>query len=87
MSTSRIIQLAQSIASQTQKLDDYLTERNLPQPSFEAGAPIDAFPNASPDVTKAKTEVIEAAIELQQLLQGPLKSLIPEVGLPPTTHE
>ncbi|KAF1980465.1 putative O-methyltransferase [Bimuria novae-zelandiae CBS 107.79] len=83
MSTSRIIQLAQLIASNTQTLDEHLTESGLPQPSFQVGAPTDAFPQSSADVADAKTKVIEATIELRQLLEGPVKSLLPESNSAP----
>lgn len=81
MSSSRIVQLAQLITSGSQTLDEYLTSSDLPQPTFQVGTPIDAFHQASPDVANAKTKVIEAAIELRQLLEGPVKLLLPEVGL------
>lgn len=81
MSTSRIIQLARIIASETQTLDEHLNENKLPQPSFAVGALREPFPQPSPIVAKAKTNVIEATIELRQLLEGPVKQLLPEVRL------
>ncbi|KAK7187979.1 hypothetical protein DPSP01_003136 [Paraphaeosphaeria sporulosa] len=83
MSTSRIIQLAQLIASETHTLDEHLNENKLPQPSFAAGAPTEPFPQPSPSVTKARTNVIEATIELRQLLEGPVKQLLPESNFAP----
>lgn len=83
MSVSRIIQLAQRIASETQKLDDHLAQNELPQPSFAVGAPIEPFLSATPDITEAKSNVVEAAIELRHLLEGPVQLLLPEVNLSP----
>lgn len=80
MSPSRIVQLAQLIASETQVLDKHLNENKLPQPSFAVGALTEPFPQSTPNVAKAKTNVIEATIELRQLLEGPVKQLLPEVG-------
>jgi hypothetical protein len=81
MATSRIVQLAQLIASGTQTLDEHLIQNNLPQPSFAVGAPTEPFPQVSPNVVKEKASVIEATIELRQLLEGPVKLLLPEVCL------
>lgn len=82
MSTSRIIQLAQLIASETHKLDEHLNSKKLPQPSFAVGAPTEPFSQSSSDKAEARTNVIAATIELRQLLEGPVKQLLPEVGLP-----
>jgi hypothetical protein len=81
MATSRIVQLAQLIASETQTLDEHLIQNKLPQPSFALEAPLEPFPQASPNVAKAKASVIEATIELRQLIEGPIKLLLPEVRL------
>jgi hypothetical protein len=79
METSRIIQLAQSIASNTAFIDGYIRENNLPQPSFEADGPSAFLEDATAETKKAKNNTIEALIELKQLLEGPMKLLLPEV--------
>ena len=79
MPTSRTAELAQIIASQTDVLNEHLRSNDLPEPSFSLEAPIDAFGSSTPAVQKAKTSVIEALIELRQLLEGPVKLLLPEV--------
>lgn len=81
--TSRILSLSQTIASQTALIDNYLTSKDLPQPSFDANGPVDILPNAPSEVTDAKTAVLEASIELHQLLGGPAKLLLPEANFSP----
>jgi hypothetical protein len=79
MSTSRIAELSAIIASQTEVLDTYLNTNSLPGPSFAVDAPTDAFGQWDPITARAKTDVVEASIELRQLLEGPVKLLLPEV--------
>jgi hypothetical protein len=79
MTSLRITELAEIIASETAILNRYLGSNGLPEPSFSPDAPIDAF-GSSPDIQKAKSNVIEATIELRQLLEGPVKLLLPEVS-------
>lgn len=80
MSTSRIIQLAQKISAQTAFLDSHLQNNGLPQPSFDQDGPTDAFKDGTPEVAQAKSDVLEAAIELRQLIEGPMNLLLPLVG-------
>ncbi|KAF2107708.1 putative O-methyltransferase [Lophiotrema nucula] len=80
MPTPRIVELAQIIASRTDELKEHLTSNDLPEPSFSPEGPIDAFGSATSDVQQAKNSVVEAAIELRQLLEGPVRSLLPEVS-------
>lgn len=86
MSTSRIIQLAQLISSQTSLIDQHLQDNNLPEPSFDQDGPTEPIQNETPDIQKAKTDVIEATIELRQLLEGPMKLVLPEVCFIPQHH-
>ncbi|KAK3310397.1 O-methyltransferase [Chaetomium strumarium] len=78
MSASRIAQLAESVARNTKVLDSYLRDHNLPFPSFEADGPADfGISDDAPEVEKARTEAIDAAAELVDLLQGPWVILRP----------
>lgn len=83
MSTSRIVELAQLIASQTTLIDMHISDNGLSHPSLTLNGPADGITKLSPEITKAKNEVIEAIIELRQLLEGPLKLLLPEANFPP----
>jgi hypothetical protein len=83
MSTSRITELAQLIATQTSAIDVYLKDNDLPQPSFDKGVSADGINRLTPELTSTKNDVIEATIELRQLLEGPLKLLLPESNFSP----
>lgn len=80
MSTSRIIQLAQTISAQTAVLDSHLQNNGLPQPSFDEEGPTEAFKDGTPDVQQAKSDILEATIELRQLIEGPMSNLLPQVS-------
>lgn len=84
--TSRILSLAHIITAHAQVIDTHLQGNNLPEPSFEPDAPTEPIRNSTPEVDNAKTAVLEAAIELRQLLEGPVKALLPEVVLQSDTH-
>lgn len=81
MEDSRIVQLAQTIAARTLIIDEHIREKNVVQPSFEPNGPTEPVKETTPEIEKARTDVIEASIELRQLLEGPVKLLLPEVSL------
>jgi hypothetical protein len=69
-STSTMIQLAKKITEETEKLDKYIKENNLPEPGFGADAPTD-FPKLPDDIQKSRQEIVYATKELGQLVRGP----------------
>lgn len=72
MSTSRISELAQRIATNTAKIDNYLISHGLPQPSFELDASlISVIPENEIELKKARQEVLADTLELRSLIQGP----------------
>lgn len=72
MSTSRISQLAQRIAANTAKIDNYLNSQGLPQPSFALDAPLKPIiPDDEVELKKARQEVLADTLELRTLIQGP----------------
>ncbi|MCJ1311317.1 hypothetical protein MMC25_004988 [Agyrium rufum] len=73
MSTSRIAELASIIASQTAVVDDYLTSRQLPTPSFEPSVSPRLILN--PGIAKPRQAILEATDELNALIQGPIGQL------------
>lgn len=73
-STSRMVELAQKIAKETEKLEAYMKKNNLPMPSFDADAPTD-FPKLPEDISQSRMEVICATKELGLLAQGPRESV------------
>lgn len=80
------MQLAQLIVSQTSIVDENIRSNGLPQPSFEPDKDKESSEHpkgeAIPSVVeKAKNDVVEATIELRQLLEGPVELLLPEASL------
>ncbi|KAI5859358.1 S-adenosyl-L-methionine-dependent methyltransferase [Durotheca rogersii] len=66
---SRIAELAAVVATHTQRIDSYLSEKGLPPPSFEADGPKDL--GLPPDLEQSRSLVLDASQELNDLLQGP----------------
>jgi len=69
-----MIALAQKITKETEKLESYMKENNLPMPSFDVDAPGD-FPKLPEDILKSRQEIIFATRELGLLAHGPRESL------------
>lgn len=82
MATSRILELAHLITIQATVIYQHLQDNNLPEPSFSQNGPPD-IPNPTPELTAARNKAIEATIELRQLLEGPVKLLLPETNFSP----
>jgi hypothetical protein len=68
MDTPRILELANSISSSVARIQEALSARNLPSPSFDENAPW-ALPK---DLADAQEAVLEATSELRDLLQDPI---------------
>ena len=69
-----MVVLAQQIAKETEKLEKYLKDNNLPLPSFDADAPSD-FPKLPEDIAKSRLNIIFATKELRDLTIGPREGL------------
>lgn len=78
---SRIAKLAAQIASNTQKVDNFLNTNKLPQPSFDEDGPVEL--GLSTDIETARLAVLNDTLELQALLQGPVQLLRPIVRSAP----
>ncbi|EGE05489.1 cercosporin toxin biosynthesis protein [Trichophyton equinum CBS 127.97] len=81
MPKSRIAQLAQLISSGITAIDAHLGDNGLPMPSFDPDSPVQAV--TQDDMVRVKNEVLEATIELRQLLEGPMNLLLPESNFAP----
>lgn len=81
ISSTRILRLAETILAQTQILNSHIRDHNLQEPSFDEDGPVDAIEPSTPEIQAARTAALEATIELRQLLEGPVKALLPEVPL------
>lgn len=81
MRTSRVAQLSELIATNVAKLEEYWKSHNLLFPSFDVDGPVDMnLSTDAPETEAARITAIEASIELQDLLQGPIISLRPIVS-------
>ncbi len=76
---TQIIELASRIVQDTGKVNDYLTSKNLPQPSFGIDGPIN-LTLESHEADEARTSAIGASLELTDLLQGPISCLRPAIN-------
>jgi hypothetical protein len=73
-STSKLIQLAQIISRETEKLDNYIKANGLPELSFDVDAP-SSFPKVSGELQHSREEVMRATKELGELVAGPSESV------------
>lgn len=78
MSPSRIAQLSEQIALKSQNIDDYLAASALPSPSFDEDGPVTL--GLSAEIEISRNVVLNASVELQALLQGPVELLRPTVS-------
>lgn len=70
-STPRIQQLADTIAASVAKIQEVLTAKNLPTPSFDENAPL----TLPLELAEAQDAVLDATAELQDLLQESMISI------------
>ncbi|KAI3325057.1 S-adenosyl-L-methionine-dependent methyltransferase [Xylariaceae sp. AK1471] len=77
MAASRIVELASRIATNTNKVNDYLVAHNLPTPSFDVdGAQYTLIPKDELDVERARIAIIDDTLELRRLALGPREYLM-----------
>lgn len=69
-SNRRLLQLASAITENTSKIDTYIEENKLPEPSFEESNP--PVLNLPPDLETARKTALEALDELRDHLLGPI---------------
>jgi hypothetical protein len=73
-SPSRLIELAQTITKETEKLDKFLKESGCSTPSFDVDAPMD-FPRLPEEIQRARQKVVESTKELGDLVVGPTEGI------------
>jgi hypothetical protein len=72
MAPNKISELSTIIFTNTQKVDTYLTDRNLPTPSLDASASAYPIPDDAPtEIKEAAVTAAEAYNELNALMTGP----------------
>ncbi|KAF6825300.1 o-methyltransferase [Colletotrichum plurivorum] len=69
-SVSRMSELAKRIASETEKLENYMKEHDLPPPTLDPNGPLD-FPKLPEEIQQSRMEIIFATRELEALVHGP----------------
>lgn len=78
MASNRIIELSNTIAINTAKVNEYLEAHDIPSPSFHINSPLDlGIPADATEIDDARRKALAASIELQDLLQGPTACLRP----------
>ena len=76
-SVSRIVELASTIKDHTTKVDNYLSSKGLPSPSFETSTPPQL--DLPDEIVSFKNIVLEAMDELHALILGPMPFLFHQV--------
>lgn len=77
MATSRIVELANRITSNTAKIDGYLLSHNLPTPSFDVDGPRDTLiPKNELSIESARVAILDDTLELRRLVLGPREYLM-----------
>lgn len=71
---SQIIALAKKISAETDKLDKYLKDHDMPNLGFGVDAAGD-LPKLPNDVQKSRQEIVYATKELGNLVRGPRESV------------
>ncbi|CAG9995810.1 unnamed protein product [Clonostachys byssicola] len=71
---SQLISLAKKIGAEAEKLEAYLKENSLPDPSFGVDAPGD-FPKLSEEAQRSRLEIAHATKELGDLVRGPRENV------------
>ncbi len=83
MASSRIVELANRIANNTAKVNDYLLSHDLPTPSFDVAGPLDTLiPKHELDIESARVAVIDDTLELRRLVLGPREYLMSYTASP-----
>ncbi|KAF2791438.1 putative O-methyltransferase [Melanomma pulvis-pyrius CBS 109.77] len=74
-SSSRIVELANIIQTNTQAVDGYLASKGLPAPSFAADNPPTLLFGHGAEIEASRQAVVDATDELQALMLGPTGTL------------
>lgn len=73
MPSSRILQLANNIQTNTSIVDRHFSSHGIPTPSFDVETPLEVdLPHA---IAVSRLAIIEATEELHQLMLGPVQTV------------
>lgn len=73
MTSSRIVELANSIQTNTVKLDQYCSSHGVPSPSFDIDTPLEI--HLPDDIEACRVAILEATDELHALTMGPVQAV------------
>jgi hypothetical protein len=73
-STSSLIELAQTITRETEKVNRHLKDNGIQAPSFDVDSQAN-FPKLEGEIKRAREEIIRATRELGDLVTGPTESV------------
>ncbi|KAI5370387.1 putative O-methyltransferase domain, S-adenosyl-L-methionine-dependent methyltransferase [Septoria linicola] len=71
-----LFELTAELVSAASRLDKFLSQKSLPQPSFDAPAPAVALNTANKSYYDARSTIVEAAEQLIRLVRGPRDTLL-----------
>ena len=74
MTVSRILELSSIIATNTQKIDAFLTFHGHPHPTFDVDGPLEL--NLSDHLRSCQDSVLDATMELNSLMLGPVGTIL-----------
>lgn len=73
MTSSRILELANSIQTNTSKVDRHFSSRGIPTPSFDVETPLEM--DLPDDIAACRLAILEATDELHLLMLGPVQTV------------
>ena len=73
MTSSRIVELADSIQTNTSKVEKYLSSHGIPTPSFDIETPLEM--DLPDDIEACRVAILEATDELHSLIVGPMQTV------------
>lgn len=73
MTSSRIVELANSIQTNTSKVDQHLSSHGIPTPSFDVETPLEM--DLPDDIEACRVAILEATDELHSLVMGPVQTV------------
>ena len=73
MSSSRIVELGNSIQYNTLKIDLFFSFHGIPTPSFDVDTPLEI--DLPDDIKACRATVLEATDELHSLILGPVQTV------------
>jgi len=75
-SGSRLTELTNIIATETEKIDQFFAKNGIPHLSFDPDAPADfPVPSSNAEIQEARRTIVNATKELHDLMVGPRETI------------